>query len=419
MKHRYGIFIGSFDPVHEAHAAIAPRARQDFGLERIFFSVASDNNPRKKYFYPGNQRAQLLESALLSLQDFVAIDRSQIDGLSDHPLLSIDLLSSQLGRDSELYIIVGQDLYETFSTIYDQWQIKPDRYLKKLHWIVVQRDNKKVLLLPENIIGASQLEVGESLHTSEGGSVHFCDYEVPNCSSSAVKPFLNEIEDVPGCFMCTRQFYREILETPRYYLIFNEMPLVEGHLLIVSKAHVGSIGLISNNALMELYIIKERVAEVLRSLYGSAMFYENGRRTCCIARNEDRHITNHLHLNALPFPGDVTSELRRGRPEQQVHSLFSLRGYKGAYYYVEGNDGRCFFYDMHHRPPEHNTLRKLIAKQIGQPHLAGWDRNTKLFSQTAKGPEVFTRLRKAFRAGCVPSQRSQPADENLRLSKAC
>jgi diadenosine tetraphosphate (Ap4A) HIT family hydrolase len=201
--------------------------------------------------------------------------------------------------------------------------------------------------------------------------------------------------------MCTRQFYREIVETPRFYVVHNEFPLVEGHLLIISKEHKGSTGCLTDSALVELNIIKTRVAQVLRDLYGSAAFYENGRRTCCIARNEDRHITNHFHLNALPFPGDISEQLRSSDHKEVVtHNLFSLRGNKGVYYYFEGNDGRCFFYDLSQRPAEHNMLRRLISAQLGKPEIAGWDNNTQLFSQTEMGVEALTRLRKALRPDC-------------------
>ena len=396
----FGIFIGSFDPVHEAHEAIIAKVKEQFALRRIFVSVATDKNPRKQYFYSGEQRARLLESALLPHKDYVEIDRSQIDGLCDHPLIAVDLLANKLGPDARLFIIVGQDVYETFATIYDQWRVKPDRYLKRFDWVVVRRGQSTSLLMPEKVLGVSKLAAGETFCTPEGGSVHFLNHDLPNCSSSEIKDFLRNTEEIPGCFMCVRQFYREIIETPRFYVMHNEFPLMEGHLLIVSKEHRGSTGCLTDSALVELNIIKGRVGQVLRDLYGSAAFYENGRRTCCIARNEDRHITNHFHLNAVPFKGDISAQLRSDHAEVQAQNLFSLRGFKGVYYYFERDDGGSFFYDLSRRAPEHNTLRSLIAAQLGQPERAGWNNSTKLFSQTERGVEALSRLRKALNPAC-------------------
>lgn len=400
-SHRYGFFFGSFDPVQEAHVGIIARALEQHHFERIYISVATDKNPRKKYFYDGEQRVRLLESALLPYRNAVEIDRSQVDGLSDHPLASLDRLCQRLPPGAGLTVIVGQDVFETFSTIYDQWQVKPDRYLQELDWLVVARGDSQKLIMPAQILGVDELPLGERLHTAHGSSVHFCNFQLPDCSSSRVKEFLLHTEEVPGCFMCVRQFYREVVETPSFYVMHNEFPLMEGHLLIVSKEHKGSTGCLSDSALRELHAVKYRVGQVLRELYGSAAFYENGRRTCCIARNEDRHITNHFHLNALPFAGDISPQLRATQEmEACTQSIHSLRGFRGVYYYFERDDGRGFFYDLTHKPPEHNTLRRLIADQLGHPEVAGWNKSTPLFSQSARGSEVLTLLRKALDTAC-------------------
>jgi len=76
---KIGLFGGSFDPVHLGHLLVAQAAREEIGLERIFFIPAAqspfkpDLNPA-----PANERLRLLRLALAGQTD-CEIDKQEIE----------------------------------------------------------------------------------------------------------------------------------------------------------------------------------------------------------------------------------------------------------------------------------------------------------------------------------------------------
>ena len=68
MAQQLGLFGGSFDPVHLGHLLVAQAAREELGLERLFFIPAAQSpfKPAQKPT-PGAERVRLLRLALAGL----------------------------------------------------------------------------------------------------------------------------------------------------------------------------------------------------------------------------------------------------------------------------------------------------------------------------------------------------------------
>ncbi|MCA8979928.1 MAG: nicotinate (nicotinamide) nucleotide adenylyltransferase [Planctomycetes bacterium] len=76
---RWGLFGGSFDPVHTGHLHAARAARAALGLERVLF-VPARQSPHKldRRLAPGPRRVELLELALAGEPDFV-VDARELE----------------------------------------------------------------------------------------------------------------------------------------------------------------------------------------------------------------------------------------------------------------------------------------------------------------------------------------------------
>src|SRR6185436_13995352 len=76
---RIGLFGGSFDPVHLGHLLVAQAAREELGLERLFFIPAAQSpfKPDQKPT-PAEERLRLLRLALAG-RAWAEIDEQEIE----------------------------------------------------------------------------------------------------------------------------------------------------------------------------------------------------------------------------------------------------------------------------------------------------------------------------------------------------
>ena len=119
---KYGIFGGTFDPVHLGHLLLAESCREQVGLDHVFF-VPTGVPPHKRAQSnrtPGHQRAEMLEAALAGFAEF-SVSRFEIDrsgvSFTAHTLQHFHAMYPQAG----LYLILGADMYNDLPNWY-----KPD-----------------------------------------------------------------------------------------------------------------------------------------------------------------------------------------------------------------------------------------------------------------------------------------------------
>jgi nicotinate-nucleotide adenylyltransferase len=106
---KLGLFGGSFDPVHLGHLLVAQAAREELGLNRLFFVPAAQSP-----FKPGNQPAPVeLRLCLLRLalagKEWCEIDEQEVrrGGIS----YTIDTVRSYVERfpQAQFYYLIGGD----------------------------------------------------------------------------------------------------------------------------------------------------------------------------------------------------------------------------------------------------------------------------------------------------------------------
>lgn len=107
---RYGVFGGTFDPIHYGHLLAAEEARSQLGLERVFF-VPAHVSPLKlgHDMSPETDRLAMVELAIASN---AAFGISCVDLDRPGPSFTVDTvtaLQKDLGPEAEVYFIMGAD----------------------------------------------------------------------------------------------------------------------------------------------------------------------------------------------------------------------------------------------------------------------------------------------------------------------
>jgi nicotinate-nucleotide adenylyltransferase len=106
---KLGLFGGSFDPVHLGHLLVAQAAREELGLDRLFFIPAAQS-PFKpdNATVPGPERLHLLRLALAG-KAWCEIDEQEI--LRGGVSYSIDTLRDYARRypSAQIFYLIGAD----------------------------------------------------------------------------------------------------------------------------------------------------------------------------------------------------------------------------------------------------------------------------------------------------------------------
>jgi nicotinate-nucleotide adenylyltransferase len=115
MTQRLGLFGGSFDPVHDAHLALARTALDELRLDRVLWIPAGQPWQKTRAMTPARHREAMLRLALAGEPRFV-LDRREIERAG--PSYTLDTVR-ELGAeqpDATLFLLIGQDQYAGLHT---------------------------------------------------------------------------------------------------------------------------------------------------------------------------------------------------------------------------------------------------------------------------------------------------------------
>ena len=120
---KVGVFGGTFDPIHVGHLIVAEEARGRLGLDEVLFVPAgqpwfkaSDSVTEARH------RMAMVELAIASNPCFRASDIEIGRAGPTYTVETLIKLREQLGRDSEIYLILGLDSLQEI----DRWR-SPER----------------------------------------------------------------------------------------------------------------------------------------------------------------------------------------------------------------------------------------------------------------------------------------------------
>lgn len=113
---RIGILGGTFDPIHNAHLALAEAVKKDFRLDSVLFIPALLPPHKQKVSTSFQHRAAMIE---LALEGREGLYLSKLEGFRKGPSFSIDTLRSLhrlVGEGAHFFFIVGMDAFVEIST---------------------------------------------------------------------------------------------------------------------------------------------------------------------------------------------------------------------------------------------------------------------------------------------------------------
>jgi len=109
---RYGIYGGSFDPIHWGHLLLAETCLRKANLDRVIF-VPSGCSPHraKANQTPGPLRAEMIELAVAGCDEF-SVSRFEIEReQTSYTVETVRHFRNALPPDAELFLLVGADMY--------------------------------------------------------------------------------------------------------------------------------------------------------------------------------------------------------------------------------------------------------------------------------------------------------------------
>ncbi|WP_345249208.1 nicotinate (nicotinamide) nucleotide adenylyltransferase [Pigmentiphaga soli] len=119
--HHIGLLGGSFDPIHQAHLALAEAALDQLGLESVQLIPAAAPWQRAPLSTPAGHRAAMAELAIAG-HPRLAVNRIELDrGDASYTIDTVRALKAAPGGDATRYVwILGADQLANFCT-WHEW----------------------------------------------------------------------------------------------------------------------------------------------------------------------------------------------------------------------------------------------------------------------------------------------------------
>lgn len=118
---KLALFGGTFDPIHNAHLALARSSAARLGLDRVLF-VPAFHPPHKDgvTYAPYEDRLRMVELACAGEERFEA-SRLEEGTTRGYSIETIEKVQRRLSRGDELFFLIGADAFAEIQTWY-RWQ---------------------------------------------------------------------------------------------------------------------------------------------------------------------------------------------------------------------------------------------------------------------------------------------------------
>jgi nicotinate-nucleotide adenylyltransferase len=118
-----GILGGTFDPVHNAHLAMARAALEHLELDKVLFIPTGPTRYRSPASASGEDRVAMLRLAFDGNPSFEVDARELQSGASGYTVDTLRALRNELG-DAELYLLMGADQHEKLGSWHRPEEVK-------------------------------------------------------------------------------------------------------------------------------------------------------------------------------------------------------------------------------------------------------------------------------------------------------
>ena len=139
---KIALFGGTFDPVHDAHLAVARAAADAFALDRVLFVVSGDP-PHKtsRRHTPYEDRQRMVELACEADPRFEAprLESPQVlEGRHSYSIDTIERVQAGLAPDDQLLFLLGEDAYQDLEIWY-----RLEDVVRAVEFLVVSRPDSQ------------------------------------------------------------------------------------------------------------------------------------------------------------------------------------------------------------------------------------------------------------------------------------
>jgi diadenosine tetraphosphate (Ap4A) HIT family hydrolase len=165
---------------------------------------------------------------------------------------------------------------------------------------------------------------------------------------------------------------RIVRQTAHFAVVPTIGQLLEGHLLILPKAHYLSFGHVPQDLVEEYLSLKQQVWSAVLAEYSvPPIMFEHGEAA---EKRRAGGSVDHAHMHMVPTSADLLSIIRSdfvGRPIGSVTDLHCQAACGIPYLYYEDASGQSYVFDVSVELPS-QYLRRLLAKQLGVSDRWNW-----------------------------------------------
>jgi len=132
---KWGLFGGTFDPVHLGHLRCAEEVLELFALDKVFF-IPAHRQPLKteREILPFHHREQMIRRAIGGNPSFAVSDMEEKRGGRSYSVATVRSFLETAPPGTELYFIVGQDAFNEIPR-WKEWE----ELLRLCNFVVMTR----------------------------------------------------------------------------------------------------------------------------------------------------------------------------------------------------------------------------------------------------------------------------------------
>lgn len=195
-----------------------------------------------------------------------------------------------------------------------------------------------------------------------------------------IKNFENDCVHCPGGLGLEHPLYDDDL----FWVVCDAHPLVQGHILIIPKEHIPTMGNLSDDAFKKYVDLYKKVKLFVNAFYGEIGIFEHGITGQTVF---------HAHTHFLPFSHDTEEIVSDKKALRNISSLEDLKNefaQKKKYLFFE-NKNQMWLIDTKLGFPR--FFRDIFANLLGAKERANWKKtreNQELMQQFKKDISALT-----------------------------
>lgn len=192
---KFGIFGGTFNPIHFGHLRAAEEVREKLNLKKIIFIPCGIPPHRPSTnLAPFPHRYQMVRIAIANNPYFIA---SEIEGKRPGKSYSVDTLKLLLQKQKKglFYFIIGLDAFLTIETWKD-----PLTLFKLTHFVIIPRKNlakKQILHTLKKFFPHVRTNISENtFYLPHSKIIYYPPITLLNISATQIRSFIAEDKSV-------------------------------------------------------------------------------------------------------------------------------------------------------------------------------------------------------------------------------